>query len=162
MSCFVYIDDILKTPVIANAATLVFAAEYRDKPDDMMINIQVGTRTGRATAESLRLALDFGNNSIIPADPGYVLHYINKQDEHSIRKVIAWTIRMNRWGEGCTSTPVPDRLPDLGTFGFGSPYVAVERPDHTFYTSMDEFQDIEAWSRHASKELKAWHKRPSK
>jgi len=161
MSCFVYIDDILKTPVIANAATLVFAAEYRDKPDDKMIGIQVGNRTGRATAESLRLALDMGNNSVIPADPGYVMHYTGKQGEHSTRRVIAWTIRMNRWGEGCTSTPVPDRLPDLGSFGFSSPYVAVERPDGTFYTAHDEFEDFDSWSRYASKELKAWHKKAS-
>jgi hypothetical protein len=161
MSCFVYIDDILKTPGIANAATLVFAGEYRDKADDTLINIQVGNRTGRATAESLRLALDMGDKSIVLADPGYVMHSINKQDEHSTRKVIAWTVNKNRWGEGYSASPVPDRISD-SPFGFGSPYVAVERPDGTFYTAHDDFPNIEAWSRHASKELVSWHKRAAK
>ena len=161
MTCFVYIDDITKASVIANSTALVFCGDYRNQPDDKMIGIQVGTRTGRATASDLSLALDMGNNSIVPADPGYLLHYINKQDEHSTRKVIAWTIKKNVWGEGYAANPVPDRISD-SPFGFGSEFVAVERPDHTFYTAYNEFPDIESWSRHASKELKAWHKRPSK
>ena len=162
MSHFIFIDDILKIPVIANSQQLVFCGDYRNQPDDKMIGIQVGTRTGRATAKDLSLALDMGNNTIVLADPGYTMHFVDKQDEHSTRKVIAWTIRMNRWGEGCTSTPVPERLPDLGSFGFSSPYVAVERPDGTFYTAYNEFPNIEAWSRHASKELASWHKRSTK
>lgn len=162
MSHFTYIDDIWRTPAIAHSHTLVLAAEFRDKPDDALINIQLSNgRCGKATAESLKQALDMSGYTIIAASPGWLMHYISKADQHTARIVGAWSVQKDRWGAGAYTQPVPDRLPDLGSFGFGSPFVCVQRPDKSIYTSTQEFTSLEVWREYASRELKAWHKKAS-
>jgi hypothetical protein len=157
MSLLIYKDVINGTDSIAHISSLIYAPDFRFSPKNQLVPIQLANgRFGQATAEHLRDAFAMASKAVVTAAPGHVIHLMNDEGKLDQRSVTAWTITTDKWGDGINSHPVPESLFPEDSFGFGSAFVCVERPDGTCFTESSQFSSFDTWRRYATAELKRW------